>query len=142
MALFAAAVGGALLMQPGGIDFALLKPRLLAVAMFIALPALYGLSMSALADRFLSEREGGPHFTGWVASLAGYHHVVPMVAPDERPRRRKHGGRDKQFHRPAQDEGINAKSWLFSLEVIVEARLMTATGMPLMLATSGDPCAR
>ncbi len=45
-------VGGALVIRPGGIDFTLLEPLGLAVAMFIALPAAYGVAVSLLAERF------------------------------------------------------------------------------------------
>jgi hypothetical protein len=68
--LLAAVVGGSLVIRPDGIDFTLLEPLWFAVALFVALPALYGLMMSSFAERLLSEREGGPRFSGWLPSLA------------------------------------------------------------------------
>ena len=47
-------VGGATVIRPGGIDFTLLEPLGLAVAMFIALPAAYGVAVSLLIERFLA----------------------------------------------------------------------------------------
>ena len=47
-------VGGATVIRPGGIDFTLLDPLPLAVAMFIALPAVYGVAVSLLIERFLA----------------------------------------------------------------------------------------
>ncbi|MGH2649591.1 MAG: hypothetical protein ACRDHS_08850 [Actinomycetota bacterium] len=66
---FAAVVGGALVIRPNGIDFTLLEPLWLAVAMFIALPAAYGVALSLLAERLLLRRGafGGPK--AWVAGL-------------------------------------------------------------------------
>ena len=46
----AGAVGGAFAIRPDGVDFTELEPVPLAVAMFIALPALYGAAVSLLAD--------------------------------------------------------------------------------------------
>jgi hypothetical protein len=54
MTLLGGAIGGALFIRPGGPDFSVLEPLTLAVAMFIALPALHGLTMSLLVERFLS----------------------------------------------------------------------------------------
>ena len=48
-------VGGAAILRPGGIDFTLLDPLALAVAMFIAIPALGGAVTSVLAERFLRD---------------------------------------------------------------------------------------
>ncbi|MFN2490632.1 MAG: hypothetical protein ABR529_13050 [Actinomycetota bacterium] len=68
MAVIGAAVGGALVIRPEGIDFTLLAPLSLAIAMFLALPALYGAVMSALAERFLAESSGARR-GAWIASL-------------------------------------------------------------------------
>lgn len=40
--------------QSAGIDFFLLEPRWLAIALFIALPGLYGAATSVLAERLLN----------------------------------------------------------------------------------------
>jgi hypothetical protein len=50
MAVFFALLGGALVVDPGGVDFSLLDPLPLAVALFVALPALYGAAMAALVE--------------------------------------------------------------------------------------------
>ncbi len=57
-ALLGGAVGGAVFIRPGGLDFTLVEPLSLAVGMFIALSALHGLVMSALIERllFLAQR--------------------------------------------------------------------------------------
>jgi hypothetical protein len=54
MTLLGAVIGGALFIRPGGPDFTVLEPLRLAVAIFIALPALHGLTMSVLVESFLS----------------------------------------------------------------------------------------
>jgi hypothetical protein len=48
-------VGGASIIRPGGIDFTLLDPLPLAVAMFVAIPAAGGGAISLLAERFLRD---------------------------------------------------------------------------------------
>jgi hypothetical protein len=54
-------VGGALVIRPGGIDFTRLSPLWLAVSMFVALPAAYGMAVSRYAERLLSRASGfGP----------------------------------------------------------------------------------
>lgn len=45
--------GGANIVRPGGIDFTLLDPLPLAVAMFVAIPAAGAVATSLLAERFL-----------------------------------------------------------------------------------------
>lgn len=45
--------GGANIVRPGGIDFTLLDPLPLAVAMFVAIPAVGAVATSLLAERFL-----------------------------------------------------------------------------------------
>lgn len=61
MGVFGAAVGGALFVHPDGIDFTLLEPAGLAIGMFVALPALYGVAMSLLAERLLRSAEDRAH---------------------------------------------------------------------------------
>lgn len=54
MAAFGGAVGGSVVIHPGGIDFTQLDPLALAIVMFIALPALYGAAMSRLVDLWIA----------------------------------------------------------------------------------------
>ena len=61
--LLGAAVGGAIIIEPDGLDFTLIEPRLLAVLLFIALPASCGVLISVLAERFLRAPLVSP--TGW-----------------------------------------------------------------------------
>ena len=53
-AVFFGLVGGALVIEPHGVDFTLLDPLWLAVALFVALPATYGALMVFLAERRLA----------------------------------------------------------------------------------------
>lgn len=50
-----ALVGGARILRPGGVDFTLVDPLPLAVAMFIVIPAGVGVGTSLLAERFLRD---------------------------------------------------------------------------------------
>jgi hypothetical protein len=52
-------VGGAMVIRPGGIDFTRLEPLSLAVAMFIAIPAIYGVVTSRITERLLRRDLGG-----------------------------------------------------------------------------------
>jgi len=58
-----AALGGALFINPDGVDFTLIGPHWLAVALFVLLPAVYGLALSLLAERLL--RPGGWQRSQW-----------------------------------------------------------------------------
>ena len=66
-----AALGGATFVHADGIDYALLDPLWLAIAFFVALPALAGLSVAWLVERL--EARGTPfrrrHAVGGLASL-------------------------------------------------------------------------
>jgi hypothetical protein len=66
----AATVGGAAVIKPGGIDFTALEPLSLAVVMFIAIPAVYGVVMSVWIERLL--RPGSILYRTrlWLAGLA------------------------------------------------------------------------
>lgn len=68
-------VGGALVIRPDGIDFTLLEPLWLAVVMFVALPAFYGVAVSLLAERFLASDSA---FTGPLAWIAGPILLLPL----------------------------------------------------------------
>jgi len=62
-------VGGATVIRPGGIDFTLLEPLGLAVAMFVVLPAAYGVATSLLAERFLADDSAFGRSRAWIAGL-------------------------------------------------------------------------
>jgi hypothetical protein len=62
-------VGGATVLRPGGIDFTLLEPLGLAVAMFVVLPAAYGVATSLLAERFLADGSAFGRSMAWIAGL-------------------------------------------------------------------------
>ena len=72
--LFGAIVGGALFIDPHGVDFTVLDPLPLAIAMFIALPAIYGVAMSLLVERLLRSNPGAGGSWGWLLGL------LPLVA--------------------------------------------------------------
>jgi hypothetical protein len=58
-AAFFAVVGGALVIEPDGVDFTLLAPEWLAVALFVALPAAYGAAYGALMVVVVERRLAG-----------------------------------------------------------------------------------
>lgn len=62
-------VGGAEVIRPGGIDFTRLEPLSLAVVMFVALPAAYGVLVSILAERFLAPGSAFGSSPAWAAGL-------------------------------------------------------------------------
>jgi hypothetical protein len=73
-AAFAGVTGGALLVHPDGIDFRVLEPLPLAIAIFIAIPAAYGLVISLFVERRLARpvpAEGSS--PRWMAGL------LPMI---------------------------------------------------------------
>jgi hypothetical protein len=72
--VFGGIVGGTFFIRPDGLDFTRLDPLPLAVAMFIALPAVYGMSMSLLVERLL------PRDSGWSRSRAWFLGLLPLVA--------------------------------------------------------------
>jgi hypothetical protein len=74
MGLFGGAVGGAAVIHPDGIDFVVLEPLWLAIVMFIALPALYGVAMSALCEALTARAEGGKETQAWVGA------ILPLLA--------------------------------------------------------------
>lgn len=76
MAAYGAAVGGAAVLRPDGIDFTELDPLLLAVVMFVALPALYGVALSFLTERFLTREPKGSGRLAWVILVLG---LVPLA---------------------------------------------------------------
>jgi hypothetical protein len=69
MTVFFALVGGAGIIKPSEVDFALLSPLPLAIALFVAIPAAYGAAVAWLTERLLREqsvlrREGWGAFVG------------------------------------------------------------------------------
>ena len=74
MTSFFALVGGAGLIGPSAVDFTLLSPLPLAVALFVAIPAAYGATMPWIAERLL--REDSILRRGRWAWVVG---VVPLV---------------------------------------------------------------
>jgi len=63
---FGCAVGGSAILRPDGIDFTLLEPQLLAVSMFIAIPAGGAAATGLLAERWLAR---GPRSFAWFLAL-------------------------------------------------------------------------
>jgi hypothetical protein len=53
-AVFFGLVGGALIVDPEGVDFTLLEPPALAIALFVVLPAAYGWVMAALIEHLIA----------------------------------------------------------------------------------------
>ena len=72
--VFGGIVGGAIFIRPDGIDFTSLDPLPLAVVMFIALPAIYGVTMSLSVERLLREDSGLSRSRGWFLGL------IPLLA--------------------------------------------------------------
>lgn len=67
--LLAATVGGVLIIRPDGVDFTLLEPLSLAVAMFVLIPALYGVSLSVLSERLAKNERFGRSRWKWAGAL-------------------------------------------------------------------------
>ncbi len=74
--IFGAAVGGAAVVHPDGLDFRLLEPLWLAVALFVALPAIYGVAMSLLVERALRRDAEGTLAGGRLWFLG----LIPFIA--------------------------------------------------------------
>jgi hypothetical protein len=72
--VFGAAVGSSGVVHPDGIDFVLLQPLWLAIALFVALPALYGVAMSVLVERGLRRADQGRGGRLWFLGL------LPLLA--------------------------------------------------------------
>jgi hypothetical protein len=62
----AGVIGGAAVIRPGGIDFTKLEPLGLAVVMFVALPAAYGVAVSLMVERSLAARTGAAGRRSWI----------------------------------------------------------------------------
>jgi hypothetical protein len=68
-AALGAAIGGAEILRPHGIDFTLLDPLPLAVAMFVAIPAAGAAATSILAERFLGPSSSSNRRNRWLLGL-------------------------------------------------------------------------
>ncbi len=67
---FGGLVGGALLIQPDGLDFRLLEPLPLAIAFFIAIPAGCGFAISASVERRFADADEGTRTSAtWMVGL-------------------------------------------------------------------------
>jgi hypothetical protein len=71
-------VGGAAVIEPGGVDFTLLEPRWLAVALFVALPAAFGPVLAWRVARGISWWHCRPP-AGWTFAILLLP-VVPVLA--------------------------------------------------------------
>jgi len=67
--LLGATVGGTLVIRPDGVDFTVLSPLWLAVALFVALPAVYAVSLSLLTERLVRSDSFQQSRWRWVAVL-------------------------------------------------------------------------
>lgn len=72
-AIFGGIVGGSAVIRPDGVDFILVDPLPLAIVMFVALPALYGVVMSLLVERLLRSDSLLARSRVWVAAL------IPLI---------------------------------------------------------------
>jgi hypothetical protein len=76
MAVLAGAVGGVFVLRPGELDFTLIEPLPVAVVLFIALPALYGVAVALLVERWLKEDSVMRRRGAWIAGLLP---LVPLA---------------------------------------------------------------
>jgi len=65
-AAFYGVFGGALIVKPEGVDFVLLEPVTLAIALFVLLPALYGAIVSWLVNRAMADEAWPDRLPWWV----------------------------------------------------------------------------
>lgn len=68
--LFGAVVGGAGVIRPDGLDFTVLEPLPLAVVMFIAIPAAFGVALSVVIERQLKDDSFLQRSKTWVVAIA------------------------------------------------------------------------
>ena len=68
---------GAMLVRTDGVDFTILEPVALAIALFVALPALFAFAVSRVADRWL--RPDSWFLTGSRRRLAALAALVPAI---------------------------------------------------------------
>jgi hypothetical protein len=67
--LLGATIGGALVIRPGGTDFTLVEPHLLAVVLFVLLPGAYGVVLSVFTDRLIKMEALGRSRWLWLGLL-------------------------------------------------------------------------
>jgi len=67
--LLCGAVGGTFVIRPDGVDFTVLRPLFLAVGMFVALPAAYGVSLSLITERLVRSLGSRPNRRSWLPLL-------------------------------------------------------------------------
>jgi hypothetical protein len=87
MAMMVGAAGGALVVNADGIDFRALEPLLLAMAMFVALPTLWGATVPLITERLLCIRKLFPQRLvgvdakpfGRIGSLIGWGVVLALT---------------------------------------------------------------
>lgn len=68
-ALILGLTGGAAIIRPGGVDFTVVGPAGLAIALFVLLPGLYGFVMSSAVERLLKRPPG--RVLPWLGLVAG-----------------------------------------------------------------------
>lgn len=71
-------LGGAMIIRPNGIDFTLLDPRWLAVAMFVAIPAIGAAVIGIVAERLLAAGSSVPSHERWLLGLAPFVAVATL----------------------------------------------------------------
>lgn len=77
---------GALIVDPNGVDFTLIKPQSLAIGLFVLLPGLYGYYVAKAVDRLLHRPLG--RLAPWVGIVLAFHrgraswHTVTISAFD------------------------------------------------------------
>jgi hypothetical protein len=77
----AGTVGGAVVIRPEGLDFTALEPLWLAVLMFVAIPAAYGVAIPLLTERLISYDASFGRSPAWIAGLAVAAPVLLIVPP-------------------------------------------------------------
>lgn len=73
--LLGAALGGVLIIRPDGVDFTLIEPLGLAVAMFVLIPAIYAVSLSLLTERLARDNSFAQSRWRWSGVLI----LAPVV---------------------------------------------------------------
>jgi len=66
MAVFYGVVGGAVIVQPDGVDFSLLEPALLAIALFVLIIAAFGALVSHFVNGAAREDSWAQRWSWWV----------------------------------------------------------------------------
>ena len=80
-AVMLGAIGGAAVIEPGGVDFTLLDPLWLAVVLFIALPAAFGAALAWGVERLIPAASARrPHVLVLLVALLPVVPFVPVAA--------------------------------------------------------------